>query len=97
MSYPWPLLDPDPVLEEALDIALDYLAATGQGKIRDDTRNLVASSVMTSWRKGMRHRIQLANVGIVAVQQLQASLRKQKNENLKLGALTDLAGFSLPQ
>jgi hypothetical protein len=97
MSYPWPLLDPDPVLEEALNIALDCLAATGQGKIGDDKRNLVASSIMTSWRKGMRHRIQLANVGIVAVQQLQASLRKQKNENLKLGTLTDLAGFSLPQ
>ena len=97
MSYPWPLLDPDPVLEEALNIALDYLAATGQAKIRDDTRNLVASSVMTSWRKGMRHRIQLANVGIVAVQRLQPSLRKQKDENLKLGTLTDLAGFSLPQ
>ena len=41
MSYPWPLLDPDPVLEEALNIALDYLAATGQAKIRDSTRNLV--------------------------------------------------------
>jgi hypothetical protein len=85
------------VLEEALNIALDYLAATGQAKIGGDTRSLVASSIMASWREGMRHRIQLANLGIVAAQQLQASLRKQKNENLKLGTLTDLAGFSLPQ
>jgi hypothetical protein len=38
MSYPWPLFDPDPMLEEALNITLDYLAATGQAKIRDDTR-----------------------------------------------------------
>jgi hypothetical protein len=60
------------------NIALDYLAATGQAKIGDDTKGLVASSVMAYWREGMRHRIQLANVEIVAVQQLQASLRKQK-------------------
>ena len=97
MSYPWPLPDPDPVLEEALNIALDYLAATGQAKIGDDTRSLVASSIMTSWRKGMRHRIRLANVGIIALQQLQASLRTQKTENLILGTITDLAGFNLPQ
>ena len=85
MSNAWPLPDPDPVLEEAHNIALDYLAATGQAKIRDDARNLVASSVMTSWRNGMRHRIQLANAGIVAVQQF-------KIENLKTG---DVSGFSL--
>ena len=83
MSNAWPLPDPDPVLEEAHNIALDYLAATGQ--VGDDTRSLVASSIMTSWREGMRHRIQLANAGIVAVQQF-------KIENLKTG---DVSGFSL--
>jgi hypothetical protein len=29
MSYPWPLEDADVVLQEALDIALDYLGFSG--------------------------------------------------------------------
>ena len=30
MPYPWPLEKPDVALQEALDIALDYLEFTGQ-------------------------------------------------------------------
>jgi hypothetical protein len=32
MNYRWPLPHPDPVLDDALDIALRYLEATGQAK-----------------------------------------------------------------
>jgi hypothetical protein len=30
MNDHWPLHNPDPVLDEAVDIALDYLEATGR-------------------------------------------------------------------
>jgi hypothetical protein len=96
MNYPWPSPNPDPMLEEALNIALDYLAASEQEKLGDSTRNRVASIIFTAWQEGIRHRIQLANVAIVAVQQLEGSPRNQQNETLKLGAVTDLAGISLP-
>jgi hypothetical protein len=76
MMYAWPLPDPDPVLDEALDIALRYLEATGQARAGDDTRHMVAGSILAAWLEGTRHRIRLANVGIVAVQQAQASLPK---------------------
>ena len=42
MKYPWPLPDPDPVLDEALDIAFGYLEATGQAKNGDDMQHFQA-------------------------------------------------------
>ena len=97
MTYAWPLPDPNPVLQEALDIALDYLEATGQAKIGDDTQHVVASAVLTAWLQGTRHRIQLANVGIVGVQRATGRTQKQKRGDVILGALGDLAGFGPPQ
>jgi hypothetical protein len=75
MPYAWPL--PDPALDESLDIALDYLESTGQAKVDGDTEHLVARTILFAWSAGIRHRIRLANEGIVAVQQAQAALRKQ--------------------
>ena len=72
MKYHWPLHHPNPVLDEAVDIALDYLEATGRAKIGDDTQYLVGSTVLTAWLGGARHKIRLANDGIVAVQRAQA-------------------------
>jgi hypothetical protein len=88
MKYRWPLPHPDPVLDEALDIAMKYLEATGQAKAEDDTKHIVADSVLAAWLQGTRHKIRLANVGIVAAQQAKAS-RKHAG-NLRLDALRDL-------
>jgi hypothetical protein len=77
MSYHWPLPHPDPVLDDALDIALDYLEATGQAKAGDDTQHLAASSVLNAWLDGTRHKIRLANNAIVAIEKAQASLPKK--------------------
>jgi hypothetical protein len=84
MSYDWPLFRPEPVLDEALDIALDYLEATGQAKQGDDTQHLVASAVLNEWLEGTRHRIRLANAGIVAVQQAQTMLRSTAGDRLSV-------------
>jgi len=93
MKYRWPLPHPDPVLDEAVDIALDYLEATGQAKIGDDTQYLVASAVLTAWLGGARHRIRLANEGIVALQKANASRRPAKTREVHLDAMRD---FALP-
>lgn len=58
---------PDPALTEALVIAFDYLKASGQA-ISYDTEQLVASAVLAAWLRGTRHRIRLANAGIVAAE-----------------------------
>jgi hypothetical protein len=89
MNYPWPLPHPHPMLDEALDIALDYLEATGQAKAGDDTQHLAAGSILADWLKGTMHRIRLANAGIVAVQQARAALKKRRD--LRLDVLSDLA------
>jgi hypothetical protein len=78
MSYHWPLPHPDPVLNEALDIALDYLEATGQVKVEDDTKHTVAGAVLQSWLDGTRHKIRLANEGIVAAQRAKAQQAVKK-------------------
>jgi hypothetical protein len=74
MRYGWPLPHPDPVLDQASDIALDYLEATGQAKAGDDTQHLVSVAILDAWLKGTRHKIRLANAGIVAVEQAQLAL-----------------------
>jgi hypothetical protein len=68
MSYGWPVVS-DPLLDDALNIALDYLQATGQAEINGDTEQVAARAVLAEWSEGTRHCIRLANAAIVAVQQ----------------------------
>jgi hypothetical protein len=51
---------------------------------------LVVSAVLTAWAGGTRHKIRLANEGIVAVQQAAAHLSRKPKE-VHLDALRDLA------
>jgi hypothetical protein len=69
MSYPWPLAETDLVLEEALDIALDYLECTGQAFPFSETQRQCAHVILDKWRAGVKHRIKLANYAIVAIEQ----------------------------
>jgi hypothetical protein len=57
MSYPWALPQPDPALDEALDIAIVYLEATGQAKAADDAWHVIADSIFTTGLQGTRHKI----------------------------------------
>ena len=86
------LAAPHPVLDDVVDIALDYLEATGQARIGDDTQYLVASAVLSPWLAGKRHRIRLANDAILAVERAQAALAKARRPGeVHLDALRDLA------
>ena len=86
MDFKWASRDlpfaSDPVLNEALKIALDYLKAAGPGKIDDDTEQLVAGAILSAWLSGTKHRIRLANVGIVAAEQARALLKQTVNPGL---------------
>jgi hypothetical protein len=66
----------DPVLSEALKIALDYLKASGREKIDGETEQVVAAAILSEWLAGTRHLIRLANAGIVAGQQARNFSRK---------------------
>ena len=52
MNYRWPLPHSEPVLDEALDIALGYLEATGQANAGDDSRDLLQDQILAGWLKG---------------------------------------------
>lgn len=77
MLYPWPLAELHTTLNESLEIAMDYLEGSGQAYPYSETQVKAADAILAAWRVGARHRIRLANVGIVAVQQAQASLPKK--------------------
>jgi hypothetical protein len=71
MSYPWPLEDADVVLQEALDIALDYLGFTERACFYSETQRICAHAILNSWRRGTKHRIRLASDAIHAIEKRQ--------------------------
>jgi hypothetical protein len=72
----------DPVLSEALKVALDYLKAGGS-EVTADMEQAAAAAILSEWLAGTRHLIRLANAGIVAVQQMRASLLKPPDNLLR--------------
>jgi hypothetical protein len=70
--YERPLDFPHPVLNEALEIALDYLQGTGQVEARDGAEHRVAAAILAAWSQEIKHRIRLAHAGIRAIEQAAA-------------------------
>lgn len=68
-DHEWPLRCPDPALQEALEIALDYLQRTGQAEPRDGTDRVVSDAILDAWSHSVKHPLRLANAGILAVEQ----------------------------
>jgi hypothetical protein len=68
MMYPWPLAGCHHTLNEALEIAMDYLELTGQAYPYSETQVRVADAILAAWRSGVRHKIRLANYAIGAVE-----------------------------
>jgi hypothetical protein len=66
MMYPWPVHDP--VLDDALYIAMRYLEQAGFGNDYTHVERKAASVIFCHWRDGKRHPIYLANKAIVAVE-----------------------------
>jgi len=71
-EFHWPITQRHPVLSEAMAIAMDYLEQTGIAERITNTEALVAAEILTSWEKGIRHRIALSNRAIDAAEKLAA-------------------------
>jgi hypothetical protein len=68
MMYPWPLAECHHTLNEALQIAMDYLQLTRQAYPYSETQVWAADAILAAWRSGARHKIRLANYAIGAVE-----------------------------
>jgi hypothetical protein len=68
MSYLFPIPQV-PALEDALDIAMDYLERTGQAFPLSQTERFCGQVIFEEWATGRRHRVWLANRAIGAVEQ----------------------------
>ena len=55
MLYLRPIADADIVLDEALDIALDYLEFTNQAVRFSETQSKCAGVILHAWRAGVKH------------------------------------------
>jgi len=74
--YPWPFGEFDNVMDDALNIAMDYLIRTGQGVNFREAQTLAANTITVAWRSGVRNRLRLTNLAIRAVEQKQNRLRQ---------------------
>jgi hypothetical protein len=66
--YLWPLGEFDCVLDDALNIALNFLYLTGQAEQFQEVQSTAATAITAVWKGGVRHRIKLANIAIKAVE-----------------------------
>jgi hypothetical protein len=66
--YPWPFGDFDNVMDEALEIAMDYLIKTDQATNFRDAQAAAATAIAIAWRSGVRSRLRLSNLAIRQVE-----------------------------
>jgi hypothetical protein len=66
--YPWQFGEFDNVMDESLDIAMDYLIRTGQAVKFRETQECAAYAIACAWRAGVRSRLKLSNLAIRAVE-----------------------------
>ncbi len=73
--YPWRFGEFDNVMDDALNIAMDYLIRTDQAVKFREAQTLAANAIAAAWRAGVRSRMRLTNVAIRAVEQNRDQLR----------------------
>ena len=73
--YPWRFGEFDNVMDDALNIAMDYLIRTDQAVKFREAQTLAASAIADAWRAGVRSRMRLTNVAIRAVELKRDQLR----------------------
>jgi hypothetical protein len=73
--YPWPFGEFDCVMDDALNIAMDYLIRTGQVVKFREAQETAAQAIAVAWRSGVRNRLRLSNLGIRAVEQKEDLLK----------------------
>ena len=66
--YPWPADVHNTALNEALEIGMVYLERTGQDSQYLDAQKRAARAIIAAWRRGVNHKLRLANYAILAVE-----------------------------
>jgi hypothetical protein len=51
-------------MDEALDIAMDYLERTEQALKFIEVQHVAAMAMVAAWKMGVRHRVRLANIAV---------------------------------
>jgi hypothetical protein len=54
--YPWPFGEFDSVMDDALNIAMDYLIRTGQAVKFREAQEVAAEAIAVAWRLGVMAR-----------------------------------------
>lgn len=67
--YPWPRGEFDNVMDDALNIAMDYLVRTDQATNFRMVQKVAANAIADAWRAGIRNRLRLTNLAIRAVEE----------------------------
>ena len=80
--YPWPVGDFDYAMDEALDIAMDYLERTEQAVKFIEVQRVAAMAIVAAWKMGVRHRVRLANIAIKAVERKTAVFGARLNDEI---------------
>jgi hypothetical protein len=73
--YPWAFGEFDSVMDDALNIAMDYLTCTGQAVKFQEAQEVAAQAIAVAWRSGVRNRLRLSNLAIRAVEQNEGLLK----------------------
>ena len=66
--YPWRFGEFDNVMDDSLNIAMDYLIRTDQAVKFREAQTLAANAIADAWRAGVRSRMRLTNLAIRAVE-----------------------------
>src|SRR3981081_221375 len=73
--YPWPFGEFDSVMDDALNISMDYLIRTGQAVKFREAQEVAAQAIALACRSGVKNRLRLSNLAIRAVEQKEGLLK----------------------
>jgi hypothetical protein len=90
--FPWPFGEFDYVMDDALNIAMDYLIRTDQATDFRAAQTVAATAIATAWRAEIRSRLRLTNIAIKAVEQKNACPKKRLEVNQELGVTLPTLG-----
>ncbi|MFL6792227.1 MAG: hypothetical protein ACJ8EE_13795 [Bradyrhizobium sp.] len=69
MSFPWPVIQADQILDEALDIAMRYFDLPPGEEEYADIEAFAGEAILEDWRRGVRNKSVLANKAIAEIEE----------------------------
>jgi hypothetical protein len=69
MSFPWPNAEDEPVLNDALDIAMRYFDLPHDEEEYAGLESFAGQAIMAEWRRGVRNTVVLANKAIAETEE----------------------------